>query len=129
VADQPTCGQGLAEHAAVPLALAKLIDALAENLERHMPALDVADDAARQEHDAYASLAAQHRQIAAQLYEVGEEMAGYRDLPMGRHDEARLASPEVLEAFERFVAAEKDALALLDGGVRRDEAMLRQARG
>jgi hypothetical protein len=129
VADQPTCGQGLAEHAAVPLALAKLIDALAENLERHMPALDLADDAARQEHDAYASLAAQHRQIAAQLREVGEEMAGYRDLPMGRHDEAQLASPELLDAFVRFVDVERDILALLEDGLKRDEATLRQARG
>jgi hypothetical protein len=129
VAEQQTCGQGLAEHSVIPRMLGELTDALAENLEVHLRALDLTDDAARAEHDAYVSLAAQHRQIAAQLQEVGEEMAGYRELPMGRHDERAMASPDVIETFTRFVAAERQLHAALEQGLERDEAMLRQARG
>jgi hypothetical protein len=129
VAEQQTCGQGLAEHSVIPRMLGELTDALAENLEVHLRALDLTDDAARAEHDAYVSLAAQHRQIAAQLQEVGEEMAGYRELPMGRHDERAMASPDVIETFTRFVAAERQLHGALEQGLERDEAMLRQARG
>lgn len=129
MADQQTCGQGLAEHSVIPRMLGELIDALAENLEVHIRALDLTDDAAHAEHDAYVSLAAQHRQIAAQLQAVAAEMAGYRDLPMGRHDERAMSSPDVIEAFTRFVAAERQLHSMLEQALECDEGMLRQARG
>jgi hypothetical protein len=129
MAEPQTCGQGLAEHSALPRTLGDLTDALAENLELHMRALDPADDAARPEHAAYASLAARHRHIAAQLRSVSEEMAGQRDLPMGRHDPDVLSSPEVLDAFARFIAAEREVATLLERWLERDDAMLRDARG
>ena len=40
--DEPTCGRGLAASAALPGKIAELSAALAEVLERHMKALDMA---------------------------------------------------------------------------------------
>ena len=45
--DQATCGKGVAAHATMPAVLAGLMAAVAENLEVHMKALDLSDDAAR----------------------------------------------------------------------------------
>ena len=56
-------------------------------------------------------------------------MAGYRDLPMGKHDEQALADPKGLEAFEAFVAAERELLALLQRSVERAERMLAAFQG
>jgi len=124
MAEQQTCGQGLAENAVLPAALGKLIASLAEVLDAHIPALDVGDEAAREEHDAYTRLVAQHRRIAAELESTASEMKGYEALPMGRHDQGAMASPRVLESFRHFVEAEKELLAVLEERVRRDEEML-----
>ena len=122
--EQQTCGKGLAEHSVLPRAAGALIDALAENLELHMGALDREDDAARAEHDAYTSVAARHRAIAAELRSVSDEMAGYRDLPMAPHDMAVITSPPVGEAFARFLAAERELTTVLQASIRSHEAML-----
>src|SRR5687768_5036442 len=98
-----TCGQGLAEHAAVPAKMAELIDALAENLEMHMTALDLSDESSVEECKAYASLVGQHRTIATALAAAAAQMAGYQDLSMGKHDEAGMTDPQLGVAFERFV--------------------------
>jgi hypothetical protein len=127
-AQPQTCGQGLAEHAALPKRIAVLIDALAENLETHMQALDLSDSDARAERDAYERLAVQHRRIAAQLEAVGAEMAGYEDLPMGRHDEAALSSPQAADSFERFVRGQGELLALLEQMEAHNREMLEQMR-
>jgi hypothetical protein len=122
--DQPTCGQGLAEHSALPAKVAELEDALAENLETHQKTLDLSDGNSRKELDAYVRLAREHRGIAAQLRETARHMAGYRDLPMARHDERAFADPTLLEAFEKFVKVEEELLALLQAAVERDRQML-----
>ncbi len=122
--DQPTCGKGLAEHSALPSQLAELEDALAENLELHQTTLDVSDANARKELEAYVRLAEQHRGIAAQLRATAEEMAGCRDLPMGRHDERALADPRLIKAFAKFVKAEQELLAQLQRAIGRDQQML-----
>jgi hypothetical protein len=122
--DTPTCGKGLAEHSAIPAKLAELIDALAANLEAHQPTLDLTDDRSRQELEAYVTLGRAHRSIAAQLRDVAERMSGYRDLPMGRHDERALEGRAVVDAFARYVRAEREVLALLESSVARDAAML-----
>ncbi len=127
--DQPTCGKGLAEHSRLPAKLAELEDALAENLELHQKTLDPSDENARPELDAYVRLAREHRAIAAQLRETAQRMAGYRDLPMGRHDERALADPKLLEAFETFVKVEEDLHAQLQAALDRDRQMLAAARG
>lgn len=122
--DQPTCGKGLAEHSALPAKLAELEDALAQNLELHQKTLDLSDENARKELDAYVKLAREHRSIAAQLRETAQHMAGYRDLPMGRHDERAFADPALFEAFERFVKAEEELLTQLQAAIERDRQML-----
>jgi hypothetical protein len=94
-----------------------------------MPTLDRSDPAAEREHAVYEQLAADHRSVAAQLRALGDAMAAQRDLPMGRHDESALSSPAVIEALGRFVTAERELRAVLERGLARDEAMLRQARG
>jgi hypothetical protein len=127
--DQPTCGKGLAEHSALPAKLAELENELAENLELHQKTLDLSDENARKELDAYVKLARKHRSIAAQLRETARQMSGYRDLPMGRHDDRALADPKLVEAFERFVQVEGELLTHLQGALERDRQMLAAARG
>jgi hypothetical protein len=124
MADQRTCGQGLAEHSLLPAKLAKLTASVAENLEVHMEALDLTDENAKKEHRVYRKLAKEHRKIARQLLAIGEEMAGCRDLPMGRHDQRAMSSPQVVEAFENFVRVEQELLALLVRRMEQDQKML-----
>lgn len=129
MAEPQTCGEGLAEHSAIPRLLAELVDALADNLERHMPALDLTDDGGRAEHAAYERLASRHRQIAADLQAAADDMAGQRELPMGPHDMDVIAAPAVAEAFARFVAAKRALAAHLERELAADERMLRELRG
>jgi hypothetical protein len=124
MADEPTCGQGLAAHAVLPMKLGAMAAALAENLEVHLDTLDMQDENARQEHGVYLKLAKEHRTIAAHLQATAEEMAGYWDLPMGRHDEQVVSSPKVFDAFSRYVDAEQELLALLQESLEQDRRML-----
>ena len=122
--DTPTCGKGLAEHSALPAAVASLIGATAAVLENHINALVEGTDTTRQERTAYLSLIAAHRALEARLRALAEQMSGYRDLPPAPHDEQVMASPEALAVFRRFVEAEKSLHALLQAAVQRDEKML-----
>jgi hypothetical protein len=69
-----------------------------------------------------------YRNVAAELRAAGEQMAGYRELPMGKHDELRLGDPKVVDAFEAFVKRERETLDLLQAVLDRDETMLRAMR-
>ena len=124
MARQPTCGAGLAHNAAVPAKLADVAGTLARNLDAHIPALDLDDPDAAREHDVYERLGDRLRRAAAELEVAGAEMAAARDLPMGRHDMAAITTPEVLEAFEDYVAAEGELHALLGVRLADDRAML-----
>ena len=92
-----TCGQGLAENSILPAKLSELIDSVAGILEAHMEALDLEDNDSRREHEADRELIRDHRRIAAELRETARRMAGYRDLPMGRHVPEKMAAPRVRE--------------------------------
>jgi hypothetical protein len=132
VAEQQTCGQGLAENAVVPGALAGVAGRLAGNLELHMRALDRDDPAAAREHDVYERVARSLRSAAADLQAASTDMAAASELPMGAHDMAAITTPDVLVAFERYVEAEDELHALL--GARREAleqmlAAMRQATG
>ena len=127
--EQPTCGQGLAAHAALPARLAEVTEAIASNLQMHMQALELDDEPARQEHAVYLRLAEEQRQAAARLRAVANEMAAARDLPMGRHDAQTMSSPEVGDAFQHLVTAKQELLALLQGMVEQDRRMLAQMGG
>jgi hypothetical protein len=129
MADQPTCGEGLAENAALPAKLAELITAVAEILELHMRALDRTDPAAAREYEAYATLVKEHRAIGAQLQATTRRMAAYRDLPMGRHDREAMSDPKAFAAFERFVAIKQELMELLHRTAERDDKILAAMRG
>jgi hypothetical protein len=128
MADQPTCGQGLAQNGPLRTRLGELVDSTGEILEIHMTALDLGDEAARQEHGAYQRLAEEHRALGERLRALGDEMAGQRDLPMGRHDFRVMASPPAVSAFERFVEVERELLDMLQQRLPQDQQMLAQMR-
>jgi hypothetical protein len=67
-----------------------------------------------------------HRAVAGELASLAQQMAGYRDLPMGRHDEAALADPQgQAAAFQRLLTTERELLALLSTKVAEGEELLR----
>jgi hypothetical protein len=126
LAEQQTCGKGLAENSGLPAKLGDLIASMAEILELHTKALDVDDENGRGERDVYRRLVEEHRQTAARLHASAEEMASYRDLPMGRHDPEIMSSPELVDGFERFVRVETELSALLEERLEQDRALLRE---
>jgi hypothetical protein len=126
--EQPTCGKGLAENSVLPARLGDVIGAMANNLEAHRKALDLTDENSRLESEAYERLLKELRQAAAQLQETAQVMTGYRDLPMGRHDEQAMTHPRVLEAFEQFVKHKQELLSLLEETAERDNQLLQMMR-
>jgi hypothetical protein len=124
-----TCGQGVADNAVLPALLAEVTEAMASNLQVHMAALELDDEPARQEHAVYLRLTEEHRQASARLRGISQEMAAARDLPMGRHDQQAMSSPEVAEAFQRLVRAKQELLALLQRMVEQDQRMLAEMGG
>lgn len=124
MSEQQTCGKGLAENSVLPARLGELISAMAGNLEAHRKALDLTDQNSRAENDAYEKLLKELRQIAAQLSVTASEMAGYRDLLMGKHDQKAMTHPRVREAFEQFVQHKRELLELLKQTEDRDNQLL-----
>jgi hypothetical protein len=124
VTDEPTCGKGLAEHSAVPRLMADMTEAMAEVLERHTKALDLTDSSSRREHEAYLGLVRDFREVSARLGETARRMAGYRELPMGRHDMSAMVEPANVAAFQRYVRLEAEFLTLLQSRVETDRGML-----
>lgn len=122
--EQQTCGKGLAEHSALTTSLGELIASTARVLEVHMKALDLTDENSRRELDAYRELASAHRRIASELADTARRMAGYRTLPMGRHDMTAMMSAAPRHAFAGFVAHEEALIALLETRLAQDKPML-----
>jgi hypothetical protein len=122
--DQPTCGRGLAAHSDLPRVLGELTEAVADVLESHLGMLDRTDAVAELEHGAYVELVAEHRVAAHQLAAAAGHMAGYRDLPMGRHVDSREANALMAGAFARLVRLEEELVALLQRRLAEDRAML-----
>ncbi len=120
--DQPTCGNGLAANAILPETLGQVTRAMADVLQAHVPALDLNDANSRQEAAAYESLIRGLRQASDQLTATAQEMAGYRDLPMGRHDLEAMAGQ--VEPFKAFVQQKRRLLSLLQETDNEDRAML-----
>jgi hypothetical protein len=122
--EQPTCGKGLAENAVLLAKLGELTSAVGDILEAHIPSLDLMDDRSREEHGVYQRLAEDHRRVSLQLEAIAGQMAGARDLPMGRHDEAAMRSPAVLRSFQRFVQVQEDLATTLQHRLEQDRSML-----
>lgn len=126
--DQPTCGKGLAENSVLPARLGSLLSTMAENLEVHMQALDLTDQNSREEYKVYGELVRQLHQAASQLQATAHQMAGYRDLPMGKHDEQAMIHPRVRETFEKFVTQKQELSSLLEQTLERDNNLLETMR-
>ena len=122
--EQQTCGKGLAQHSALTATLGDLVASTARVLEVHMKALDLTDENAKRECDVYRELASAHRRIAGELADTAKRMAGYRTLPMGRHDMTIMMSAPPRHAFAGFVRQEEALLALLETRLAQDKAML-----
>jgi hypothetical protein len=122
--NQQTCGKGLADRSALPAKIAELLTALSRNLEQHVPTLDLSDPHAKTEHDAYVHLAESYRVLGDQLSKTAVEMAGYRSLPMARHDMTAMLAPGILTAFEDVARVEAELAQLLEGMITGDRQML-----
>jgi hypothetical protein len=122
--EQQTCGRGLAEHSELPARLAEVVEAMADNLRVHMAALELDDEPAREEHAVYLRLVEEQRQAAGRLRGVAGEMAAARDLPMGRHDQQTMTSPEVADAFRHFIGAKQELAATLQRMAEGDQRLL-----
>lgn len=121
---EPTCGQGLAHHAPLPRLFGALLDSVADNLIAHLPGLVSSDADSQREKRVYEQLAARHRDVAAMLRAIGEEMAGYQDMPMGAHDLDALSSQPVTEALARMIRAETELVALVTQQLKQHRAIL-----
>jgi hypothetical protein len=89
MAEQQTCGMGLAENSPFPGALAKVVEKIADRLNA-----------------------------------AAKQMAGYRDLPSGRHDKSVMGNEELRYAFKALVEREQDLLELLMDKIDRERKML-----
>jgi uncharacterized protein YndB with AHSA1/START domain len=119
----PTCGAGLAQHAAVPRRIAVYLGELAETLELHRAMLLLEDPNSKLEDDVYRELAGSFRAIAGQLQDASSRMSAQATLPMGAHDESKWTDKH-MKAFERFVHEEGALASVLRVAAARDEEML-----
>ena len=119
-----TCGKGLAEHSTLPAKLAELIASTAKNLELHMETLDLTDPNSRREYEAYQKLVKEHQDISTRLKKTAREMEGYRELPMGKHDQKKLSDPVVIDAFKRYTNLEQELLTILNKQITEDKEMI-----
>jgi hypothetical protein len=126
--NQTTCGQGLAANSLLPATMAEVMASISDILELHTQALDIRDANSKREREVYQDLVRGHREAAAQLRALASHMAGSRDLPMGKHDLEAMTAPHVVRAFEQFVQAEHELLALLQPRVEQDRQMLDEMR-
>ena len=124
--DEWTCGKGLAANAVLPERLGAVLATMAEVLQVHMEALDPQDEASRPELDAYRSVTQHLGQIASHLAVLAQEMAGYQDVPMGRHDLEVMNRPLVGESFAALVGRKQDLHTLLQEMEEEDREMLDQ---
>jgi hypothetical protein len=69
---------------------------------------------------------AENSALPAQLADGADEMAAARDLPRGRHDSETMRSPEVGDAFRRYIQAKQDLLSLLQRMADQDPQLLAQ---
>jgi hypothetical protein len=128
-AAQQTCGTGLVENSVVPVKLGNMADATADVLELHTQALDLADESARTELDAYTKLVGEWRAIAANLQTVAAHMTECRDLPLARHNAQAMASPAVRETFRTLVATKQELITMLREQAEGDQRLLSEMDG
>ena len=97
---------------------------MANVLDAHQQALDLTDESNKPEHAAYLTLVQELRGISSQLGASARHMTGYRNLPMGRHDEEKMSAREAIVAFERFLEAERALLSLLTSSIAEHQTLI-----
>jgi uncharacterized protein YndB with AHSA1/START domain len=123
VDEAPTCGVGIAQHAAIPAAFAEMSDGLARTFALHRRMLRLEDDSSRQEDDVYRELGETWARIHVLVRDAAARMEAQRELPMAAHDQSAWG-PEHVAAFETFVNSQSHLLALLRIAAQRDEQAL-----
>jgi hypothetical protein len=91
-----------------------------------MRALNPSEPDARKELDAYAALVTAHRDVADRLSGIAVQMADYRNLPIAAHDEEAMSDAVAHKAFENFVRAEQELVALMQHQLQEDHEMLQR---
>ena len=124
MSEEPTCGEGLAQHAELPLLVGELMGSVAANLSAHVLGLVSGDENTRHEKHVYEHLARRLREAEALLHAIGTEMAAQRDMPMGDHDFQALSSGEPIDALERMTRVEAELVARLHEALTEHQAML-----
>jgi hypothetical protein len=76
--------------------MAEYLNALAQNLDAHVPAIDAGDQSGQAGRDAYVELATAYGSIAEQLEDVASRMRSYSDLPAAGHYDDVLADAKLL---------------------------------
>ena len=122
--EEPTCGQGLAQHAELPLLMGELMGSVADNLSAHVPGLVSSDENSQREKHVYEQLAARLREVGAMLHAIGTEMAGQQDMPMGEHDLQALSSGEAIDALKRMTRVEAQLFARVQEALTEHQAIL-----
>jgi len=124
MAEPQTCGEGLARRSALPAQMSALTAAIADVLETHQHTLDLTDEHAKKEQQAYRQLTKDYRRITSQLRAIADRMLGYRDLQMARHHVQSMEAPEIREVLANAMERERELAALLKMWVDTDQAML-----
>ena len=129
MAEEQTCGKGVAANAVTPEHMGRLLEATAAVLENHIRALSADDPNGRLEIEAYERLVREHRAAANGLATLAEIMRSYRDLPPAPHDMAPLMDAASVETLAALVEAQRDLGELMQQRVTEYGAMLKQMRG
>ena len=123
VDEAPTCGVGVAQHATIPAKIGVMFGGLADTLELHRRMLVLDDPNSRREDGVYRELVASWKDIAQLVEKAAAHMAAQHELTMGAHDQTAWGEAH-LKAFEKFVKAQTQVLALLRVAAERDDKML-----
>lgn len=126
--EEPTCGQGLAQHAELPSLMGELMGSVADNLSAHLAGLVSSDENSQHEKQVYVHLAARLREVGAMLHAIGTEMAGHQHMPMGEHDLQALSSAEALDALNRMTRVEAQLVARVQEQLTEHQAILDASR-
>ena len=129
MAEEQTCGKGVAANAVTPEHMGRLLEATAAVLENHIRALSADDPNGRLEIEAYERLVREHRAAANGLATLAEIMRSYRDLPPAPHDMTKLMDAASVEVLAVLVEAQWDLGELMQQRADEYGAMLKQMRG
>ena len=129
MAEEQTCGKGVAANAVTPASMGRVLEATAAVLENHIRALSADDPNGRLEIEAYERLVREHRAAANGLATLAEIMRSYRDLPPAPHDMTKLMDAASVEVLAVLVEAQWDLGELMQQRVTEYGAMLKQMRG